>query len=120
MNYWKMYWKKSEEQKLLFEWRQLSRRLESLKDIVQHWLSWKETKEPKGSKEPSENTEHTDTDKVEVERVFWLEKTQCQRYRLSPFTFYSNQYWRLATSCAISTDAQHCDGFRHIDRTRAI
>ncbi|MEM9423347.1 MAG: helicase C-terminal domain-containing protein, partial [Spirochaetota bacterium] len=52
-----------EEQKLLLEWRQLSRRLEALRDTVLYWLDWQVADVP-----------DVTTDPPTPERVFWLER----------------------------------------------
>ncbi|WGK68627.1 helicase C-terminal domain-containing protein [Candidatus Haliotispira prima] len=53
-----------EEQKLLLEWRQLSRRLEGLRDVVSHWLGW----------QGSDIDTIAEKQEEETERVFWLER----------------------------------------------
>ncbi len=54
----------AQDQKILLEWKQLSRRFESMRDVVSHWLNWQHPPQLEADIEEAE----------EVERVFWLER----------------------------------------------
>ena len=76
-----------EEERLLLEWRQISRRFEALRAVVLQWLQWRLRQGacPQAfGKELSDELEVKNGE--EIERVFWLEK--CRRGGRGEELFY--------------------------------
>ena len=69
----------TQDQKILLEWKQLSRRFETMRDVVSHWLNWQQPTEWEADVEETEE---------KIERVFWLERR----------SFKGEHYHRLVTT----------------------